>query len=388
LSGHLELFVEQSARQGGEATAREISQQPAVWREVENIVTSRRDDIAAFLRPLLEHPDLRVVLTGAGTSAFAGEILAPALSRRMGRRVDAVATTDIVSNPEEYFADDRPTLMVSFARSGNSPESVAATEFADQCLSECHHLVLTCDRNGRLYEKHAQSAGSFVLLMPEATNDQGFAMTSSFTSMILAAWLILGIVADSDELVGRLATAAEGILATRQEDIKRLASSGYERIVYLGSGPLKGLAHESSLKLLELTAGEIVTYFESPLGFRHGPKSILDDRTLAVCYISGDSYTRRYDLDLLAELKRSMRPGSVIAVGATDAGTADPSFWLLEGLEGVEDAALALPFVVVAQLIGLCFSLALGYTPDNPFPDQEVNRVVQGVSIHPLPKKS
>ena len=388
MSGHLELFVEQSARQGGEATAREISQQPAVWREVENIVTSRRDDIAAFLRPLLEHPDLRVVLTGAGTSAFAGEILAPALSRRMGRRVDAVATTDIVSNPEEYFADDRPTLMVSFARSGNSPESVAATEFADQCLSECHHLVLTCDRNGRLYEKHAQSAGSFVLLMPEATNDQGFAMTSSFTSMILAAWLILGIVADSDELVGRLATAAEGILATRQEDIMRLASSGYERIVYLGSGPLKGLAHESSLKLLELTAGEIVTYFESPLGFRHGPKSILDDRTLAVCYISGDSYTRRYDLDLLAELKRSMRPGSVIAVGATDAGTADPSFWLLEGLEGVEDAALALPFVVVAQLIGLCFSLALGYTPDNPFPDQEVNRVVQGVSILPLPKKS
>ena len=131
-----------------------------------------------------------------------------------------------------------------------------------------------------------------------------------------------------------------------------MASSGYERVVYLGSGPLKGLAHESSLKLLELTAGEIVTYFESPLGFRHGPKSILDDRTLAVFYISGDPYTRKYDLDLLAELKRSMRPGSVIAIAATDAGTDDPSFWHLEGLEGVEDAALALPFVVVAQLLG------------------------------------
>jgi tagatose-6-phosphate ketose/aldose isomerase len=167
-----------------------------------------------------------------------------------------------------------------------------------------------------------------------------------------------------------------------------LASSGYERIVYLGSGPLKGLAHESSLKLLELTAGETVTYFESPLGFRHGPKSILDNRTLAVSYISGDPYTRKYDLDLLAELKRSMRPGSVIAIAATDAGEDDPNLWLLEGLQGVEDAALALPFVVVAQLLGLCFSLALGYTPDNPFPNQEVNRVVQGVSIHPLPKRS
>jgi tagatose-6-phosphate ketose/aldose isomerase len=302
--------------------------------------------------------------------------------------VDAVATTDIVSNPEACFADDRPTLVVSFARSGNSPESVAATEFADQCLSECHHLVLTCDRGGRLYEMHAQSAESFVLLMPEAANDQGFAMTSSFTSMLLAAWLVFGAVADPEDLVGRLATAAEGILATRQEDIRGLASSGYERIVYLGSGPLKGLAHESSLKLLELTAGEIVTYFESPLGFRHGPKSILDDRTLAVCYISGDPYTRKYDLDLLAELEGSMRSGAVVAVAAADVGADDPGFWLVEGLQGVEDAVLALPFVLVAQLLGLYFSLALGYTPDNPFPNQRVNRVVQGVSIHPLPKWS
>ena len=388
MSGDPELIADQSARQGGEATAREIAQQPAVWREVNNLLASRRDDIDAFLRPLLADPDLRVVLTGAGTSAFAGDILAPALSRRTGCRVDAVATTDIVSNPDEYFADDRPTLLVSFARSGNSPESVAATEFADRFLSECHHLVLTCDRSGRLYEKHTRSTDSLVLLMPEATNDQGFAMTSSFTSMTLAAWLVLGNAADPDELIGRLAAAAERLLATRQEDVRRLACSGYKRIVYLGSGPLKGLAHESSLKLLELTAGEIVTYFESPLGFRHGPKSILDDRTLAVSYISGDPYTRKYDLDLLAELKRSMRAGSVIAVAATDAGADDPSFWLLEGLEDVEDAALALPFVVVAQLLGLCFSLTLGYTPDNPFPNQEVNRVVQGVSIHPLPKRS
>jgi tagatose-6-phosphate ketose/aldose isomerase len=388
LSNNLELLVEQSARQGGGATASEIAQQPCVWREVNYQLASRRDDVDAFLRPLLADPDLRVVLTGAGTSAFAGEILSPALSRHTGRRVDAVATTDIVSNPEECFSHDRPTLLVSFARSGNSPESVAATEFADRLLSKCHHLVLTCDRSGRLYEKHAQSSGSFVLLMPEATNDQGFAMTSSFTSMTLAAWLLLGTVADPDELVGRLAAAAERLLAARQEDIRRLASSGYERIVFLGSGPLKGLAHESSLKVLELTAGEIVTYFESALGFRHGPKSILDERTLAVSYISGDPYTRKYDLDLLAELKRSMRPGSVIAIAATDAGTDDPSFWVLEGLKGVDDAALALPFVVVAQLLGLCFSLALGYTPDNPFPNQEVNRVVQGVSIHPLPKRS
>jgi tagatose-6-phosphate ketose/aldose isomerase len=298
--------------------------------------------------------------------------------------VDAVATTDIVSNPREYFANDGPTLLVSFARSGNSPESVAATELADRLLPRCHHLILTCDRDGQLYEKHTGPDGSFVLLMPEATNDQGFAMTSSFTSMTLAAWIILGRISDAGDLSGRLGAAAEKLLDTREEDLRALASSGYKRVVFLGSGPLRGLAHESSLKLLELTAGGIVTYFESPLGFRHGPKSILDDRTLAVLYVSGDAYTRKYDLDLLKELKNSMPPGNVVAVSGTKAGAEDPGFWLVEGVDGVDDAALALPFVVVAQLLGLFFSLELGYTPDNPFPNREVNRVVQGVSIHPL----
>ena len=384
MSEALGLSSGQLEERGAGHTGREILQQPAVWRETGEIAASRREEAEAFLRPLLGRSDLRIVLTGAGTSAFAGEILAPALSRRLGRRVDAVATTDIVSNPAEHFAEDRPTLLVSFARSGNSPESIAATQLAEQCLSECHHLVLTCDPGGRLYNDHSGLDRSLVILMPEAANDQGFAMTSSFTSMVLAAWLLLGDVTPEDA-VERLAVAAEQILSTRSEDARELASLGYERVVYLGSGPLKGLARESALKLLELTAGAIVTFFDSPLGFRHGPKSILDERTLAVVYVSNDPYTRRYDLDLLAELQRSMRPGSVIAVAATpDIELDGRGAWLIGDLEGVEDPALALPFVLVAQLLGLYFSLALGRTPDNPFPDKEVNRVVQGVTIHPL----
>src|SRR5215212_8740868 len=157
---------EQLEDRGAGWTAREIAQQPAVWKETGRTVGSHREDANAFLQPLLGLPDLRIVLTGAGTSAFVGEILAPALSLRLGRRVDAVATTDIVSNPNEYFAEDLPTLLVSFARSGNSPESAAATALADRCLSECHHLVLTCDPDGQLYTDHAGGERSLVLLMP------------------------------------------------------------------------------------------------------------------------------------------------------------------------------------------------------------------------------
>jgi tagatose-6-phosphate ketose/aldose isomerase len=370
---------------GAEHTAREIFQQPELWREVGRTVISRREETESFLGALLELPDLRIVLTGAGTSAFAGEILAPALSRQLGRRVAAAPTTDIVSNPREAFAEDRPTLLVSFARSGDSPESVAATELADQCLTEVHHLVVTCNPAGELFRRHSGTAASLVLLMPEGANDEGFAMTSSFTCMTLATWLTLAGTAADDGLAERLAVAAEHALTTQGAAPRALAERGYERVVYLGSGSLAGLARESALKLLELSAGHVVSYFDSALGFRHGPKAVLDSRTLALVYLSNDDYTRKYDLDIADELRRTLGKDNVLAIGAgTTGGLTDLDMWKLEGLDDVGDAALAVPLVVFAQLIGLHFSLALGRTPDNPFPSGAVNRVVKGVTIHAL----
>lgn len=368
---------------GATATSREIAQQPALWHEVGAMVGERREAIGAFLGPRLERPELRIVLTGAGTSAFAGEILAPALTRALRRRVDAVATTDVVSNPLECFAQDVPTLLVSFARSGDSPESVPTTALAERHLTQCLHLVVTCHRDGALFRAHQAAPGSLVLLMPEAANDQGFAMTSSFTCMTLAVLLTLGEASSDRATVERLATAGEAVLAAVDGEARALAEQGFERFVYLGSGPLRGLARESALKLLELTAGKVVTYAHTPLGFRHGPKSVLDDTTLALVYLSNDPVTRLYDLDIVEELRAALGSERVIAITAQDdERLADARVWRVEGMEDVGDGPLALPFVLCAQLLALHCSLALGLTPDDPFPSGEVNRVVRGVRIH------
>lgn len=365
------------------ATGREILQQPQVWRQVAADLVGRRDAVRDFLAPLLATPELRVVLTGAGTSAFAGQLLAPALARRLARRVDAVASTDIVSNPGEVFAEDVPTLLVSFARSGDSPESVAATALADQCLRSVHHLIVTCNADGRLSREHSAAGRSLVLLMPPASNDEGFAMTSSFTSMVLAAWLALA-PDEATETVERLAAAGEAVLRDRAEAVAELAARGYQRIVYLGSGPLAALARESALKVLELTAGTVVSYFDSSLGFRHGPKSVVDGRTLTIVYLSNDAYTRRYDEDIAAELQRLTGVEDVVVVGAQDGERVGPGhLWAVPGVADVPDVLVSLPFVLVAQMLALHTSLAHGLTPDNPFPSGEVNRVVQGVTVHP-----
>lgn len=376
---------EELAARGAQHTAREILQQPALWLVVARAAADRRQETETFLRPLLRREDLRIVLTGAGTSAFVGEILAPGLTAELHHRVDAVPTTDIVSDPQACFPQDQPTLLVSFARSGDSPESVAAAALADQCLSEVHHLVLTCNPDGELHRRHVGASRSLVLLMPEPANDQGFAMTSSFTSMLLTAQLTFGRSAPDHGLVERLSAAGEQVLARHSTSAQKLAQGGFERLVYLGSGALTGLAHESALKLLELTAGGVVTYFDSALGFRHGPKAVLDDRTLALVYLSNDHYTRQYDVDIVRELRRTLGPDRVVAITAqTLDEVPGGDSWPVEGLVGASDAALALPFILCAQLLGLHFSLAMGRTPDNPFPSGEVNRVVRGVTIHPF----
>lgn len=367
---------------GARFTVSEISQQPEVWRKAAAIVAAEKEQLDVFLAPLLGKPELRIILTGAGTSAFVGGVAAPELSRLLARRIEAIATTDLVSNPREYFAEDVPTLLVSFARSGNSPESVAATRLADACLRDVSHLILTCDPAGRLNQEHRNGAHSYVLLMPAEANDRGFAMTSSFTSMLLSVLLVLGV--DSRAL-DPAARAAEHIVNTGWDAISVIATDEYRRVVYLGSGPLAALAREAALKLLELTAGNVVSFHDSALGFRHGPKSVLDDHTLAVVFVSSDEHTRKYDLDILAELRAALDPARVVAVTARGVSAGGDQLVATAGLDSLSDAVLAAVYAVVAQILGLSFALRVGTTPDNPFPGGSVNRVVQGVRIHALP---
>ena len=376
-------------RRGAAHTAREIAQQPEVWRAVHALVVSRREALDAFLQPLLARPDLRIVLTGAGSSAFIGQCLAPALLQQLGARpgirVEAIATTDIVSNPAQCLQPGVPTLLVSFARSGNSPESLAAVDLADATVDECHHLAVTCAAEGTLARRLGAHARAQVLLLPDETHDRAFAMTSSFTGMLLAAAWAFGLPLPTPQALGDAATR---LLASEADRLVALSEQPFERVVVLGSNGLKGLAHEAALKILELTDGRLVALADSPLGFRHGPKTVLNERTLVLILMSNDSYTCRYDQDLLRELRRQGR-GRVVALSTaalngTDTLSEDDV--LLDLPANVPDLALAPVALVFGQCLALLASLKLGITPDNPSASGTVTRVVSGVTIHPHPQ--
>lgn len=362
---------------GGAWTAREIAQQPQAWEEVAQGVA--RADLAGWLAARSPAGPMRIVLTGAGTSAFIGECLAPVLARALRRPVEAIATTDLVSSPRHWLHRAVPTLLVSFARSGNSPESVAAMQLAEQLVDDCHHFVVTCNAEGALAAGALGCRHALVHVLPARTNDRGFAMTSSFTSMFNAAAHAFGVLDAAPSAAGAdVIDRGMSLAAT-------LAAQGYRRIVFLGANALKGLAHEAALKMLELTDGQVVAVHESPLGFRHGPKTIVDATTLVVLFLSADPHARRYDLDLLRELRTDGRAGRVVAVGtrAEDALGADADF-AIGGLDDADEAATVAPMAALAQMLALCFSLAHGLTPDEPCVSGTVHRVVRGVTIHGL----
>jgi tagatose-6-phosphate ketose/aldose isomerase len=364
-------------------TAREICQQPESWRRTAERLRAERQRIDAFLGPILAKADCRIILSGAGTSAFVGTTLAPALSRLLGRPFEAIATTDLVTGPAQYFRRDEPTLLVSFARSGNSPESVAAIELARAGLRECYHLALSCNAEGALYELCKDDPSSLAVLMPKETNDRAFAMTSSFTSMLFAA---IAVFTGIDSFAARaepLAAVAERLIEDGNDEIRSLAQLNCSRVVYLGCNEMKGLAQEASLKLLELTDGEVLAMHESPLGVRHGPKTIVNPDTLVMLFMSADGYARKYDMDILDELVNDARAKRIIALSApVELEAHRPEQFFIPGAERFTDLELLFPYIVFAQLYGLHHALEVGNRPDNPNASGTVNRVVQGVRIH------
>ena len=377
---------------GAEITTREIYQQPQVWQTAFENYKAQADEIAAFLNNIDEKYDyIKVILTGAGTSAYVGDTLLSYFRKIYDERkwnFNAIATTDIVANPLAYLHKEVPTILVSFARSGNSPESVAAVDLAKDIVEELYQITITCAAEGKLAQQAHGDERNLLLLQPAPSNDAGFAMTSSFTSMMLTALLVFdkADLAAKAEKVSALMTLSQEMLDSA-EAIQKMVSLDYNRVIYLGAGPFFGLAHEAQLKILELTAGQVATMYESPVGFRHGPKSLVNEKTVVVVFGSTDPYTKLYDLDLVREVAEDEIARKVILLTEQKEDLENVEQVILSSQQLADDVYRVFPYIVYGQLFALLTALKVKNRPDTPSPTGTVNRVVQGVIIHSFDKE-
>lgn len=384
------LNADQISENNAVHTTKEIHRQPAVWQELVSSIFSQQETYKKFLTTIYKkHTSVRVILTGAGTSAFVGDTLLPELLRQNKRNVqfESVPTTDIVSNPTTYFQKETPTILVSFARSGNSPESVATVSLGKAIVADFYQIVITCNKDGQLANNIQNHANGIMILMPERANDQSLAMTSSFTSMLIAAYALFTEATFTEVFSKKVTVLAEKFIEKLGDKVDGILEFEFERVVYLGSGLLAQLSHEAALKMLELTGGQVVAIHESSLGFRHGPKSILNDKSVVIIFMSKDPYTRKYDLDILRELAATKSDMKIVALTETqDEEVEKLANWTISVSSEVEtlsnDFHLALLYVIFAQVLALKKSIKLSISPDNPSPSGAISRVVQGVIIH------
>lgn len=375
---------------GAVITTREIQQQPELWEETLKIYQKNQVKIEDFLNRVKSQKRsnlIKVIFTGAGTSAYVGNTVVPYLNQfgdKNNFEFEAIPTTDIVSYPEAFLDSDRLTILVSFARSGNSPESVAAVDICEKFIKNLYQVTITCAPAGKLAQKAEKEANNFLLLQPAKSEDQGFAMTGSFSCMTLSTLLMFGQASvDQKEAWVKLIVQAGKEVVNREEEIQKISNLDYDRVGYLGSGSLSGLTREAQLKILELTAGKVATIFDSSMGFRHGPKSFVNKRTVMFDFISHNSYTQQYDFDILEEMAGDQIAAGIYAIGTkSDASKFKTGFFFDTDLSSLPDAYAALPYVMVAQTFALLTSIKFGNTPDTPSPTGTVNRVVKGVTIH------
>lgn len=373
---------------GAQITTAEIKQQPDLWAKAFALYTDRSSEIEKFLLKIsMKHDRIRVIFTGAGTSAYVGDLVTPYLKEKVDEKqweLLSIPTTTLVSNPYQFLKADFPTLLVSFARSGNSPESVAAVQLTEQIVTDLYHLTITCNKDGQLAKQAAGDENNLLLLMPGKSNDQGFAMTGSYTCMALSTLLVFDSksLEEKSAIVKMIQQMGESVIQ-REDIIQAIIDRDFDRIIYLGSGSLEGLTREAQLKLLELTAGKIVTAFDSPLGFRHGPKSFVNEKSLVFVFVSNQPYTRQYDLDMLKEMQLENIASYICAIEVDGETNYDGNtFSFGRDAQSIPDAYLALPFVMVGQTVSLLASIKVGNSPDTPSPTGTVNRVVKGVTIY------
>jgi len=380
---HPESLADLSAWQhlGGADTAAEIAQQPALWDALAQELPSLRERLHGFLGDCLNNPAQRVLFTGAGSSGFVADLAAEALAAHWPAEVHSIHTTSLLTHPAHHLPPGRPTLLVSFARSGSSPESVAAVNLVRASVNDAHFVNITCNAEGELARRGADHADTHTVLMPAASCDRSFAMTSGLSCMLLSALALFDPQPQSAQRMLALAELARAALTQWDAPARTLAQHPFERVVFLASGPLETLARESALKLIELTAGKVLALANTPLGFRHGPKSTLNRNTLLVMLRSVQPLARRYEQDVLDELRRDGVAGRILSIGPQADGTDDFSLPVPDTAD-FTDPWLSPLWLLFAQVYALYRAAALGLTPDNPFPDGTLNRVVQGVTIY------
>lgn len=336
----------------GEFSYREIKTQAESWQGALERTCGAGDRLGAVVTRNAGSP---IVFIGCGSTHYLAQFAANCFQHVTGLPCRGLASSELLWQRDAWLTSAERPLVVALSRSGETSETVWALEAMRAC--GCDTLGIGC---------YADSpVGRTVTLMLELPEgrEQSYAQTRSFAGMLLAVQMLAARVAENHALQADLlalpALCAE--LIARAETVARRwgTETSIQRITYLGSGCLYGLANEATVKMKEMSLSVAEGYHF--LEFRHGPMALVDQEHLVVGLLS--AHMRNQELAVLGDLQERGAKVLAVANGAVAGHGFAESFDLQADVCETACAVLYLPFI---QLLAYYRALARGLNPDRP----------------------
>src|SRR6266704_1088722 len=321
----------------GSHTLREILTQPTAWQAALREVAEKQ----AELKQLWNSSQFsEILVTGCGSTYYLSQAAAPMLQKQLGTRARPLPASE---------------LLLFISRAGRTSETIQATR-AYKRSQQGPVLTISCYGDTEL-----AALSDLALIIPEG-QEQSVVQTRSFSAMTVAAQAAGAILADERQFQAMQALPALGeqLIATHHELASQLGQDErFERFYFLGSGLQYGLASEANLKMKEMS----LSYSEAFhfLEFRHGPMSMVNERTLVVGLLSDAA--RAQELAVLREMRALGGQTLVLSDQPVPVEAADYQVNFHAQLPCTNRGVLYLP---VLQLLGYYRALKNGQNPDQP----------------------
>jgi glucosamine--fructose-6-phosphate aminotransferase (isomerizing) len=340
-------------------TYQEILKQPATWTQtLESVPGKWREASQGIYPAAISH----ALFMGSGTSLYIAQTAAQSFMEITGIPASAIPTSEAFLSTPSTVPRSGNVVAFIISRSGTTSEALLAATYLRDHHPHVRTVGITCNADTELERRCDTCLG-----LPFAA-EQSVVMTQSFTTMLLTLQIVAALIAGNDALLAEL-KQLPGALGELLPAVERLAkdvgsSLDYDKTIYLGLGPNQGLAEEGTLKLKEMTQSSCEAY--NPLEFRHGPISIVDEKTLIVL-LEGVR-----EKDYLADLNRDLKRYGAKVVSAGPLNTPGPDRHIQLG-EAFSDIARCVLYIPFLQLLAYYRALALNLNPDRP---RNLNQVV------------
>jgi glucosamine--fructose-6-phosphate aminotransferase (isomerizing) len=351
-----------NARLRQSETWKEIFSQGQVWQTIFEEMSQ-----SASVEKILATRDKAKgwIFVGCGSSFYLAEAAANSWSLLTGQRARALPASEVLLFPQLIQPDIVEPQAVLISRSGKTSETVRAAKVLSRELG-VPTFAMTCARGSEL----EQICDSAIAL--DTADEKSMVMTRSFTSMLLSLQFLAGRWAGNTQFVRDLERMAEHFaprIQSMAEVIEAFVEKGsLEDYVFLGQGPLHGIAREAALKVMEMSCS--YSQFFHALEFRHGPKAIVSQGTCLMFFLSEAG--RESEKEVLAEMKELGGVTIAVCNRADDSVRSASDLAIEVGFDGKELVLLA-PYTVVGQLLGLFTGAQKGLDADQP---KNLTRVV------------